>query len=272
MEMSVSDLMNFEGKHQENDGSPQLSTSRRWRNPGFNPSSIPPTVTADIAVPGTGPIGTVPTGSRLGPSGPSWDPGRIQAWNFRARQLDNLHKQPMSSCYLRCDYAGKRTITTEYGEGLSEAIWATDVRFEYSLTAQEAHHLSTRFFTVEAYWHSPSTGDQFIGSTRIDLLTAATGPVSHELNLRDGDRITGVLTFDLLMEQKTIALILCRDIRIATLPMMPGSARPNPYLSYNVTSDLHAPCESPVIDSSCTPFWEMLTPMRIGTTLKDLVA
>lgn len=181
--------------------------------------------------------------------------------NFRATGVNTSPKAAPPFC-LRGNFDG-RAFNSEYFHSATMApMWALDTSFEYHSPSIEA--LAGKFLVVECYG-----GDVFLGMCRIDLLTLARGPSSLELQLREGHRPTGMLTFDVMFQQVcNVTLQFCR-LSLRRLAGRGYEGGPNPYLSYGFVDSGHQ-LESPVAPNAESPEWERLPPLHLKCSFAQL--
>lgn len=78
-------------------------------------------------------------------------------------------------------------------------VWQDTVSFTYS--TRYADCLSRKSVVFEVWDHNTFSSNALIGTVKLDLHTIATGPITHELTIRDGRKVRGTLYVDVLMEQ-----------------------------------------------------------------------
>lgn len=75
--------------------------------------------------------------------------------------------------------------------------------FAFKYSTRYADCLSRKSVVFEVYDHNTFSANALIGFTKVDLQTVATGPISHELQIRDGRKLRGKLFVDIIMEEVT---------------------------------------------------------------------
>ena len=73
--------------------------------------------------------------------------------------------------------------------------------FAFKYSTRYADCLSRKSVVFEIYDHNTFSANALIGFTKVDLQTVATGPISHELQIRDGRKLRGKLFVDIIMEE-----------------------------------------------------------------------
>jgi hypothetical protein len=73
--------------------------------------------------------------------------------------------------------------------------------FAFKYSTRYADCLSRKSVVFEIYDHNTFSANALIGFTKVDLQTVATGPISHELQIRDGRKLRGKLFVDIVMEE-----------------------------------------------------------------------
>ena len=141
-------------------------------------------------------------------------------------------------------------------------IWALDTNFEYQVGTIES--LRTKFLVVEAYG-----AERFLGMSRVDLFSLATGPCTVELGIKEGSRVNGILSFEASFQQITSMSIQLDRLKISSLSNRGYEGQPNPYLSYGLAAS-GCDLESAVAASAIAPEWERLPQMHCRGSFNSL--
>ena len=201
-------------------------------------------------------------------------------WSFKvrlskvsAKQLNCAERTPHSLPFFRVDFDGK-VIQSELCQSSGDPSWQHKSSFEYRLSEdgvqQAIASLCARTCAIEVLFSDVASGREIsVGRCVVDLYTVASGASTMTYELaRSGSPSCGSVSFDLSMEQQSVAAISLSTLAINGLP------RPAPYkLSYHFLSLEAHEVEGSISSPTPNPQWDGsdLPKLLIRTTLRGLM-
>lgn len=181
----------------------------------------------------------------------------------------------------------KRFKTRKQLVGGGDVAWKYVVRFEWQLRQPRTSdtfealkkELQSRFFKATLTCQHDRKKNP-LGSVSLDLLTACTGPVDHNLPIKNADGVTvGRLNFSLEMTQLSNVAVIFKYIRVRNLRSVePHVQGVNPYLKYGYSKQWPLIQErklkavySSIQQQNSSPEWRDLPWLRFKTSLNELV-
>lgn len=163
---------------------------------------------------------------------------------------------------LRGQVGDRAFNTTACMSPAMRPIWEDVIVLDY--LAPSIEQLTTKYLTIECYG-----GDSFLGSCRIPLYSVATGPTEYALDVKDGIRDIGRLSFQCFFELVSDVSIQLQRVRIDNLPRLGYDDAPNPYLSVSIGPGGEV-MESPIAAQARSPQWATLPSLSFKGTYRQL--
>ena len=111
--------------------------------------------------------------------------------------------------------------------------------------------------------------DRCIGSASVDLHTAASGPVMHNLPLRTGGHDTGRIVFAVEMEQFCTTTLTLKYVTLSPVPMI-DNLPPTTQLSYRFSGVNGKPVWSTKCRDTTSAEWSTLEPIKVSGSIREL--
>jgi hypothetical protein len=186
---------------------------------------------------------------------------QVRLCNFKASGIQTAAGAAPPFC-VRGNFDG-RAFNSEYFHSATMApIWALDTNFEYQCPTVDT--LRTKFLVLECYGN-----DRFLGMSRIDLFTLATGPTTVELSIKEGSKVNGILSFEAQFQQITSVQIQLARIALKNLGNRGYEGAPNPYLSFGLAAN-GVTLESAVAAEADRPEWDRLPALHFRGSFQSL--
>jgi uncharacterized protein YbdZ (MbtH family) len=117
--------------------------------------------------------------------------------------------------------------------------------------------LHLKFLILEVYNYDRFLKDDLLGAVKVDLYTIATGPVRHQLTLKNkNDEPAGIITFSVKMIEYADVKLSFSNIRIKNISV-PDADELNPFVSIrSVNSKNKQKITSEVLERTSEAFWE----------------
>jgi hypothetical protein len=184
---------------------------------------------------------------------------KVRLANFKATGINARGDPPFC---IRGNFDGK-AFHTEYFHGHSMSpMWALDARFDYHTPTVDV--LGNKFLLLECYGN-----DVFLGMCRVDLHSLCTGPTAVELSMKEGERVTGTLSFDVYMEHVTNTTIQLTRVALGHVAARGVEQSPSPFLSYGFVETGNT-LESLVAPNATSPEWDRLPPLHKRCSYAEL--
>jgi hypothetical protein len=186
---------------------------------------------------------------------------KVRLCNFKATGISSRGNPPYC---VRGNFDGKPFNTEYFHSGSMSPMWALDSRFDFH--TPNIDMLANKYLLLECYG-----ADVFIGMCRVDLYALATGPTSVELNLREGHRVAGTLTFEAFFEHVTNTTLQFTNVSLTHVAArgQHEDSHPCPYIALGF-AEAGPTIESMVAPSSTAPMWERLPPLHKRCSYNEL--
>eukprot|EP01112_Ceratiomyxa_fruticulosa_P011206 TRINITY_DN3027_c0_g1_i1.p1 TRINITY_DN3027_c0_g1~~TRINITY_DN3027_c0_g1_i1.p1 ORF type:complete len:614 (+),score=154.91 TRINITY_DN3027_c0_g1_i1:298-2139(+) len=200
---------------------------------------------------------------------------RVRIHNFKARDLNlGTNNNGQLSPFLKCNFDNFKIFKTDILRKEVSPSWDLDLQFVYETRYPDK--LGSKQFVVECFSYTVLGRDVALGSIQVDLHTLATGPVSHDILLRDGGNPCGRILFDLEMEQVSDITATLKEVRIE--PDQGGNncivvAQTNEtylYYFYSSKENEERTFKSGKCPPSASPSWNEMEQVFMKTTLHEL--
>ena len=124
---------------------------------------------------------------------------RVRFSNLGCTQLIAGLPTPM---YVKIDFDSYKQFSSERvptPKGGGAVQWEQQAAFFYRTKFR--NKLRRKSLKIELWDSNSLSSDKLLGTTAVDLHTLATGPISHDLVLREAGKPVGHVVFDLHMEE-----------------------------------------------------------------------
>eukprot|EP01066_Platyproteum_vivax_P014348 Platyproteum_vivax@DN6427_c0_g1_i2.p1 len=136
----------------------------------------------------------------------------VSLTGFYASNLTPKDRNGFSDPYLKLDFDNFKQFKTDFERRNLNPTWGFQRRFIYRTKYLE--RLNKKFFTIKCFDHD-AIGKNFIGESRMDLLTLATGPTHYQLSLKDeAGHPAGNICFNCEMKMLSAITLTLADLRL----------------------------------------------------------
>ncbi|KAI9137080.1 C2 domain-containing protein [Paraphysoderma sedebokerense] len=136
---------------------------------------------------------------------------RVVLRNIKAQNLlIKDTKTKSSDPYLKGNFDNFKTFQTEVVPKNLNPEFKFETTFFYE--TRFPNRLHEKMFKIEVFDKDKYSSDDFMGSIEIDLHTLATGPVRHDILIREFGKPAGRLSFDLEMDLWDDVVVTLKDI------------------------------------------------------------
>jgi hypothetical protein len=167
-------------------------------------------------------------------------------------------------------------------------VWKFALEFFYE--TRYASKLDKKVFKLDVFDYDRVGSNDLIGSASVDLYTLATGPVYHELVLRDGGKPSGRLQFHCEFELYSEIEVTLSNVKIAGLVPLEKTCDPHMQFAFSANEATEEPpkegespfpqrakgdgksYKTPTLDNTTSPAWSECEQMWFQATLRELMA
>jgi hypothetical protein len=183
----------------------------------------------------------------------------------------------------------KKKKSLFFGSAL-DPEWKFSMEFFYE--TRYANKLDKKIFKIDCFDYDRVGANDFIGGAQVDLYTLATGPIAHDLVMRDGGKPCGRLQFCCEFEMYSEVEVTLKSINVSSL-VAPEPGKPcDPHMQFYfsaVDATEEAPQEgsspfpqrakvenktyrTPQLNDTLAPSWAECEQMWFQATLRELMA
>ena len=137
---------------------------------------------------------------------------------------------------------------------------------EFNYDTRYIQRLREKFLSIEVFDKDLVGRDDFIGSCKIDLHTIASGPVHHEIELRDNHKSGGRVVLDVIFAQISDISITLKEIQ-ASFDIDIKQA----VLKYQLLNTKGPECKTKICENTKTPSWNEFEQLVFNAPLKEFV-
>jgi len=184
---------------------------------------------------------------------------RVLIGNFSCKGLPAADSNGLSDPYIVGDFDNYRTFKTPKINKTLNPVW-TDFSTQFFYETKYGRKLHLKFLKFDVYDHDMFSKDDYLGQAKIDLYTLATGPIHHELTLKDGSKDAGIIRFDVRMEEYSEVTVSWSSIRIQDIQFSTGGDNKNAINSFVSMTSINKKQQSKVkseqYPDSKNPSWK----------------
>ena len=189
---------------------------------------------------------------------------KVCVFNVKCYNLPAKDKNGFSDPYIKFNFDNFKSFETQvHKKSLNPSF---ELKQDFYYETRYIQRLREKAIVIECFDKDKVGRDDFIGGCKLDLHTVATGPIHHELELRDNGKPSGKISLDIEFVIVNDILLTIKDVQ-ANYQLDIKS----PYIKYHLLNTKTSDYKTKICDNGQSPSWTDFQQVTFNCPLKEFV-